>query len=81
MLKNMARLRWQCRRGMLELDAILHPFFELHFSSLSPEEQKDFEALLGCSDQDLFSWFLGHGFPSDPNLLSIIRKIKDSYNN
>lgn len=38
-----ARIRWQCRRGMLEIDAILLPFFDKHFDALSDPEKISFE--------------------------------------
>jgi antitoxin CptB len=76
MTEKIARLRWQCRRGMLELDAILQPFFERHFIMLTPSKQEQFERLLTCSDQDLFSWFIGSAKPQDPSLLEIINIIK-----
>ncbi|MBA2654590.1 MAG: succinate dehydrogenase assembly factor 2 [Gammaproteobacteria bacterium] len=74
--EELARLRWQCRRGMLELDAILQPFFEKHFLSLSDVQQHDFEQLLTSSDPALFSWFIGSVTPEDPKLVSIVEVIK-----
>jgi antitoxin CptB len=53
-----SRLAWACRRGMLELDLLLRPFFENEFTVLSPAEQKFFEQLLTESDQDLYAWIL-----------------------
>lgn len=52
-------VRWKCRRGMLELDAILNPFFEQYYSALSPEQKNDFVKLLECSDPDLWAWLSG----------------------
>lgn len=52
------RLRWACRRGMLELDLVLLPFLENVFLTLSEEKQVLFEKLLESEDQDLFNWFL-----------------------
>lgn len=37
-LNNKARLRWACRRGMLELDVLLMPFVEEGYDALSAEE-------------------------------------------
>lgn len=48
------RLRWQCRRGMLELDLLLLPFFDKHYLSLSRSDQAIFEQLLSYPDQDLY---------------------------
>lgn len=76
MTQNLARLRWQCRRGMLELDAILQPFFERYFLDLSKEQQAEFERLLTSSDQDLFAWFIDSTKPDDPKLVALIQEIK-----
>lgn len=76
MPERVARIRWQCRRGMLELDAILQPFFEEHFLTLTRTQQDHFERLLTCSDQDLFSWFIGSDQPNDSDLQAIITFIQ-----
>ncbi|MCV5333976.1 succinate dehydrogenase assembly factor 2, partial [Escherichia coli] len=49
-----ARIKWACRRGMLELDVVIMPFFEECFDTLSEQEQRDFVSLLECDDPDLF---------------------------
>jgi len=58
---NVKRLKWACRRGMLELDLVLEPFLENIFSTLSDEDKVRFESLLESEDQDLFDWFLRKG--------------------
>lgn len=74
--EKIAWLRYQCRRGMLELDAILQPFFERYFLQLSPTEQQLFERLLESNDQELYMWFIGHEKPDNQDLLAIINTIK-----
>ncbi|MCL9781530.1 succinate dehydrogenase assembly factor 2 [Vibrio sp. S4M6] len=59
-VEEKARIKWACRRGMLELDVVIMPFFEECFNSLSESEQKDFVSLLECDDPDLFAWIMGH---------------------
>ena len=56
---NIDRLRWQCRRGMLELDYLLGDFLDHRFGALSPAQQADFVRLLGEADQDLQRWLVG----------------------
>lgn len=53
-----SRLKWACRRGMLELDLVLLAFFDEQFSCLSMEEQSVFEDFLAEADQDLYAWLL-----------------------
>lgn len=69
------RLRWSCRRGMLELDIILGNFLEKKYSSLPDNEKNLFEKLLKCEDQDLFEWLTGKKIPHDPEIKFIIEKV------
>jgi antitoxin CptB len=71
-----ARLRWACRRGMLELDLLLLPFFEKVFVTLDEKEQQLFERLLSCSDQELFNWLVRHQQPSEPEFILLIERIR-----
>lgn len=71
------RLRWACRRGMLELDVLLAPFVEEGYDGLSLEQKHDFERLLAADDPDLFSWFMGHGQAKDPALQALVVLILD----
>jgi antitoxin CptB len=52
-LQEKRRLRWQCRRGMLELDLILESFLNKNYANLTAYEQDLFEQLLDYSDQEL----------------------------
>lgn len=79
MPETAARLRYQCRRGMLELDAILQPFFEHHFKLLTLENQRIFERLLTCNDQELYHWFIGHDLPEDTELRHLVLLIKSTF--
>lgn len=54
-----AKVLWQCRRGMLELDMILQPFCETEYDSLTDLQKKDFVQLLQFSDPLLYEWLLG----------------------
>ncbi|MFL0803109.1 MAG: succinate dehydrogenase assembly factor 2 [Agarilytica sp.] len=75
------RLRWACRRGMLELDLVLLPFLENTFSSLSEDDQLLFEQLLEGEDQDMFGWFLRRVEPEDPDTRRIVNIIRESVAN
>ena len=70
-----SRLKWACRRGMLELDVIFMPFFEHEFDSLSHEQQQTFTRLLKSDDPDLFKWSMGYAAPDDPSFASMITLI------
>jgi antitoxin CptB len=70
------RLRWQCRRGMLELDLLLQPFLEKNFPALSEQEKILFERLLSCGDQDLYDWLVRREPPADQELVAIIHYVQ-----
>ena len=53
---DLNRLRWQCRRGMLELDLLLLEFLENEYPALDTASQQAFVALLEYPDQVLQHW-------------------------
>jgi antitoxin CptB len=71
-----SRLRWACRRGMLELDVLLGNFLAEAYSELTVTDQERFVNLLECNDQELFMWLTGKETATDTNLLIIIEKIR-----
>lgn len=75
---NLNKLRWQCRRGIKEVEVILAPFFEDHFQSLSSELQQEFVALLECHDVDLFEWLTKRSYPEDGRFYTLLQSIFDS---
>ena len=68
-------IRWQCRRGMKELDLLIEPFFEEDFASLSEDSQKTFVRFLDESDLMLFRWLLRGEVPSDPDYVALVEII------
>ena len=65
MKNDIARLRWQCRRGMRELDLVLQGFLNSNFSSLSTDDQARFELLLELPDPDLCTYLHRRDEPKD----------------
>ena len=48
------RLRWQCRRGLLELDLVLERFLETYRDRLQGERLNSFQTLLTYTDDELW---------------------------
>ncbi|WP_296805870.1 succinate dehydrogenase assembly factor 2 [Thiocapsa sp.] len=71
------RLRWQCRRGMLELDHLLDRFLDLGYRDLDPAQRLAFVRLLGEQDQRLSDWFMSRTEPPDSELRRLVRHIVD----
>jgi antitoxin CptB len=75
---NKNRLRWACRRGMLELDLILEPFVEQFYETLEEADQLRFEVLLESEDQSLFMWLMKRQSPDSPDMQRIVQIIHES---
>jgi len=73
---DLDRIRWRCRRGLLELDLILKRFLENHFDLLDAGQRDLFNQLLDESDNDLLDWALGRGEPRDPRYLPVIELLR-----
>jgi antitoxin CptB len=69
------RMRWRSRRGMLELDLLLQPFFDEVFRDLPYENQLTFVKLLEEDDPDLLMWFSNKAVPDDPELADLVQMI------
>ena len=53
-MSELERLRWRCRRGLLELDLVLASFLDKYFATLSHEQREAFCSLLDYADNDLW---------------------------
>lgn len=73
-----SRLRWRCRRGMLELDIMLNGFVDEGYVQLSKEQKQIFDQVLDYPDQLLFDLFLGHMESSDNSVSQLITSIRQS---
>ena len=69
------RLRWRSRRGMLELDLLLLPFFDEVFAELESNEQQAFIKLLEQEDPILWDWFSRKSESDDPELAALVERI------
>lgn len=72
---NKPRVKWACRRGMLELDVLFIPFVDEAWDQLSDDNKIIFERLLTCQDPELFAWFMGHEECEDKELNQMVQLI------
>ncbi len=72
---DLNRLRWRSRRGMLELDLLLLPYFDEVFRDLSEAKQEVFIRLLEQDDPDLLQWFSQKGRSDDEELANLVDEI------
>ncbi len=56
--RQLSKLRWRCRRGLLENDLFIERFFERYAQTLTPCQARGLEALMDLSDNDLLDLLL-----------------------
>lgn len=76
-LPSTPSIRWQCRRGMLELDMLLLPFLNTVYETLAVEQKKAFIDLLAFPDQEIYAFLLVRQIPDSPTLQSIVQRIRE----
>lgn len=54
MAKELDRIRWRCRRGLLELDIVLGRFVERRYTAMDEEQRLIFDELSGLPDTELW---------------------------
>jgi succinate dehydrogenase flavin-adding protein (antitoxin of CptAB toxin-antitoxin module) len=71
------RLRWHCRRGMLENDLMLERFMDRHGEGLEGARLEAFRRLLELSDGELWDLISGRRQAADPRIEEVLRLIRD----
>ena len=83
--RALSRLRWSCRRGLLENDLFIERFFSRFESQLTVKHAQALSRLMELSDNDLLDLHLARKSPADVDgaldtsdvreVLSMLRKI------
>ena len=58
-MDELAKLRWQCRRGTKELDFLLNRYLETGYLAADQGERELFKELLGMEDDVLIGVLMG----------------------
>ncbi len=74
--ESIAALKWQCRRGMLELDVLLTRYLENKYFQADEKERALFKNLLQMEDPVLYGWFTGQSEAEDPSMQFLVNKIR-----
>jgi len=61
--RALSKLRWRCRRGLLENDLFIERFFARHASTLTVRQAEALGLLMDLSDNDLLDLLLGRRSP------------------
>ena len=57
--KTLSKLKWRCRRGLLENDLFIERFFQKFESTLTVRQSQGLADLMELSDNDLLDLHLG----------------------
>ena len=78
--RALSKLKWRCRRGLLENDLFIARFFERHESRLTVGQAQAMEALMDLSDHDLLDLLLRRKEPepelAGPGVVDLLRLLR-----
>ena len=78
--RTLSRLRWRCRRGLLENDLIIERFFASHAATLTEAQAQGVQALMDRPDNDLLDLLLARSEPEGdlarPEVISVLRLMR-----
>ncbi len=79
--RALSKLRWRCRRGLLENDLFIERFFSRHEAGLTRDQADGLLALMDLSDNDLLDLLLARREPDDAVLgdstLEVLRLLRE----
>lgn len=70
------RLRWRCRRGLLELDLVFSRFLDAHLERLDENQRAALARLLDLPDNDLWDMVTGRREAPDAATAEIVRLLQ-----
>ena len=56
--RELSRLKWRCRRGLLEHDLFIERYFQRHEAALTVRDAAGLSALMDLADNDLLDLLL-----------------------
>ncbi len=75
---RLARIRWRCRRGLLENDLVLARFLDAHCEALTEEQVVMLDKLLALTDNELWDLIAGRAEPADGSVLPLLGELRSS---
>jgi antitoxin CptB len=74
---RLRRIRWRCRRGMLENDLILSRFLDANAAVLTEDDVANLDRLLDMTDDRLWDLLAGRTEP-DAALAAFVARVRDA---
>mgnify|MGYP003350563621 FL=1 len=75
-MAELDRIRWHCRRGLLELDLILERFNQKHLDVLDAVQLEQFKELLALDDNYLLDLIMERMAVTDQRLAPVLGMLK-----
>jgi succinate dehydrogenase flavin-adding protein (antitoxin of CptAB toxin-antitoxin module) len=73
------RMRWHCRRALLELDLVFQRFWERRGLDISEAQEQALVKLLALEDHDLWALVSGKEQSDDPALVGMIAELRSAH--
>ena len=73
---ELGKVRWHCRRGLLELDLILEHFNSRYLASLDAGQLERFKELLAFPDNDLLDLVMGRTAVPDRRFETVLQLLR-----
>ena len=70
------RIRWRCRRGMLENDLILNRFLDASGDGLTEDDVANLDELLHMTDSALWDLIAGRAEAAEPALAAFVTRLR-----
>ena len=74
--RRLARIRWRCRRGMLENDLILTRFLDAKGATLTEDEVAMLDKLLALTDNELWDLIVGRAESADVSVRPLLTELR-----
>mgnify|MGYP003338358083 CR=1 FL=1 len=75
-MAELDRIRWHCRRGLLELDLILERFNQKYLDGLDAAQLEQFKELLALDDNCLLDLIMERIAVTDQRLAPVLGMLK-----
>jgi antitoxin CptB len=75
--RRLARIRWRCRRGMLENDLVLARYLDARGGALTAGQAEMLDRLLDLPDQALWDLIARRADPADPGILPLVEALRE----
>ncbi len=78
--RALSKLRWRCRRGLLENDLFIEKFFDRYADRITTGQARGLLVLMDLADNDLLDLLLGRSQPEgellQPEVIEVLRQMR-----